>query len=332
MTNSSNPSQLLKIVSAFAGRRLLVLGDLMVDEYLYGSVRRISPEGPVMVLEVDREDWKPGGAANVANNLLALGAQVYIAGMVGEDEAGASLRAELEAGGICTSALFITPDRPTTRKTRVVAQHQQMLRIDRERTLPAPAAVAEAMLQKTLSLLPAVEGVLVSDYRKGTLSRETALQLAAHCRNSGIPLFANPKPESASWLAGAALISLNQSEAEALAGKFPDQFEAYGRKLQQQLDTDLLVITLGARGLACWPRQGEWLHVPAHAIDVYDVAGAGDTTVCALTLALLGGASVRQAACLANFAGACAVQKMGVATVDAEELAHECQLHAPDVC
>lgn len=312
-----------EIVDDFSKRAFLTLGDLMADEYLHGSVRRISPESPVVIVEVESEERKPGGAANVANNLRALGARVLLAGLVGEDEAGRDLLAALNLQGISTELTLTDPSRPTTLKTRVIAQRQQVVRVDRESTHAPSDQVVASLLENVQKSLPDVDGVLISDYRKGTITHFLASEIAAVCSRLNIPLIANPKPESALWFEGAAALSLNQSEAEALIGYLPTEAAALadcGAALRSRLGVDMLVITLGPRGLAYWRADGEYQHVPAHTIEVFDVAGAGDTTIAALALALVGSATPLEAAQVANHAGACAVRKLGVATVSAEEL------------
>ena len=313
-----------EIVRGFARGSVLVVGDLMMDEYLRGAVRRISPESPVMIVEVEGEEFKPGGAANVASNLLDLGARVMVAGVVGEDEIGRLLKAELEQRGMGTGGILADPSRPTTRKTRVVAQSQQVLRVDREQTHPIAPQVACRLLEVTAAHLNDIDAVLLSDYRKGVLTPETVEGLCEQARAAGKPLLANAKPASAKWLRGARVVSFNSAEAEELArARVPDdliELQAYGVRLLNELDVEMLVITRGAKGLAYWRNDGEFRHIPAHVVEVFDVAGAGDTTISAMTLALISGASAHEAAFIANHAGACVVRKSGVATVHPDEL------------
>lgn len=311
------------LVRNFANRSVLVIGDLMADEYLRGVVRRISPESPVMIVEVQQEELKPGGAANVANNLCALGAHVLLTGFVGDDEIGHRLQEVIRQAGIPTSHILIDRTRPTTRKTRVIAQHQQVLRVDRERTHAVSSSLQAQLLERIHRLLPQVEAVVLSDYRKGALSQETITTIIANALQAKRLIIANPKPNSATWFRGATALSLNQAETEELAGPLPtssEEFAHYGATLRERLGVQMLISTLGPRGLAYWCKNGEHRHVPAHPIEVYDVAGAGDTTISALTLALTCNATPYEAACIANHAGACAVRKVGVATVSAEEL------------
>jgi rfaE bifunctional protein kinase chain/domain len=315
-----------EILERFDNVSVLVLGDLMMDEYLRGSVRRISPEGPVMVVEVESDEFKPGGAANVGNNLRALGATVRIAGVVGDDESGRLLRNEMAAWGIDVGGVFSDPTRPTTRKTRVIAQNQQVLRVDREQTHPVSENVSDQLVKYVQETIGEVDAILVSDYRKGVLSPDSAARCVQIARAAGKPLITNPKPSSAPWLSGASVLSLNRAEAEELGRRRlnmengAEDERSFGEALRAELDVDSLVITWGARGLSYWKRDGEYRYVPAHRVEVADVAGAGDTTIGAMTLALLAGAAPYEAAVIANRAGACVVRKAGVATVTVDEL------------
>jgi len=315
-----------EILGRFESLSVLVLGDLMMDEYLRGSVRRISPEGPVMVVEVESDEFKPGGAANVGNNLRALGARVSIAGVVGDDESGRLLRNEMASWGIDVGGVFSDPTRPTTRKTRVIAQSQQVLRVDREQTNAVSDMVSTQLVDHVSKVIGSVDAILVSDYRKGVLSAESAAKCVNIAQAAGKPLITNPKPSSAAWLAGASVLSLNRAEAEELGRRRlnmengAEDERSFGEALRSELNVDTLVITWGARGLSYWKRSGEYRYVPAHRVEVADVAGAGDTTIGAMTLALLAGAEAYEAAVIANRAGACVVRKAGVATVTVEEL------------
>lgn len=313
-----------EIVRKFDCISVLVIGDLMMDEYLRGSVRRISQESPVMVVEVESDEFKPGGAANVGNNLRVLGARVTMAGVVGDDESGRMLRMEMAAWKIDTAGILTDATRPTTRKTRVIAQNQQVLRVDREQTNPVSDGISERLIAYVAEAMPTVDAVLVSDYRKGVLTQGTAAQTISLARDAGKLLITNPKPSSASWLRGAGVLSLNRSEAEELGRRRltgdEDGERAFGEALRSELDVATLVITWGAKGLSYWRQDGDYRYVPAHRVEVADVAGAGDTTISAMTLSLLSGANTYESAIIANRAAACVVRKSGVATVSVDEL------------
>lgn len=317
--------RLRAIVGGFEGRRIVVLGDVMVDEYLWGRATRISPESPVMVVEVDRETQVPGGAANVAHNLLALGARVSVVGAVGDDATGARLRSMLEQEGADASGLIVDYGRPTTRKTRVVAHSQQVLRLDRERSAAVAEPVRRAMVERLAALVPLADAMLVSDYDKGVVSGPVMSAAMALARSRGAVVAANPKPPNVRLLAGATAVSLNQPEAVAASGgdarfEGDDGIDEAGAELARALAVETLVVTRGARGLSLWTAAGAIHHLPAHPVEVYDVAGAGDTVISALTLGLCCGADVRDAAAVANRAGACVVRKVGVAATTREEL------------
>ncbi len=313
-----------EILRRFPDQTILVVGDLMMDEYLSGGARRVSPESPVLVVDVESEALKPGGAANVVSNLLALGARAYVAGAVGDDEVGRELRAQLAQRGADMDGILVDPSRPTTRKTRVVAHGQQVLRFDRERGDPLSERLARQLLEYVERVLDRVDAVLVSDYRKGILTREVTRGLIDLAGAAGKPLVANPKPVSARWMHGARVLSLNQMEAQEVSGEpLPADegaLRAFGARLVRELGVETLVITRGSLGLTYWHRDVEHQTVPAHPVEVYDVAGAGDTTITAMTLALASGAGCFEAACVANHAGACVVSKRGVATVSLDEL------------
>ncbi len=308
----------------FSSLHLTVLGDLMVDEYLRGIVRRISPEGPVVVVEVQAEDWQPGGAANVAANVRAMGASSDVIGLVGEDEMGARLRESLGRMGVGTDGLTVEGARPTTRKTRIVAHSQQVVRVDRETTCAPNEASLLTLVAAVKSSVDRSSALLVSDYRKGCLTAKLAEEVMAYCRKAGKPVYVNPKPSSASWFRGAAALSLNHGEAEALLGPLEPPGPALklqGEDLRSQLGVQALLITLGPVGLACWTAEDGYTFVEANTVEVYDVAGAGDTTMAAFALSLAGGSPAPVAAMIANHAGACAVRKTGVAAVTYAELA-----------
>jgi rfaE bifunctional protein kinase chain/domain len=313
-----------QIVRSFAQRTVVVFGDLMVDEYNYGATWRISPESPVMVVGVESEEYKPGGAANVVNNMLAFGARVYASGIVGNDEAGRLLTSDLTARGADTSGIMVDKSRLTTRKTRILAQNQHVLRVDREHTHPIDDLICAKLKEYFAATLRTADLVVVSDYRKGALTPHLAAYMIEITRNLGIPLMTNPKPASARWLRGAELVSLNRKEVEEFTGEpLPDEEDKlldYGTRVLNELKVDTLVVTRGAKGLSFWRQNGEYRYVPAHSVEVYDVAGAGDTAISAMALASVSGASRAEAAFIANHAGACVVRKVGVATVGPDEL------------
>lgn len=313
-----------EIVRGFAGRRLVVLGDLMMDEYLWGKATRISPESPVMVVDVERETRVPGGAANVVNNLLALGAEVAVIGLVGDDPTGEALRADLRDRGADVSGILTDPSRRTTRKTRVLARNQQVLRVDREQTHPVSREMGSPLLDRLREQATRSNAILLSDYNKGLVTAEVARAAVEVAQGARVPLTANPKPPSVRALAGADVVQFNLSEAEA-AGNDPrfrsdETIEAAGADLVRAMQIGTLVVTRGAKGLTLWRSDASVTHIRAHPVEVYDEAGAGDTVISVTTLAMAAGALVEEAAEVANHAAACVVRKVGVATVTPDEL------------
>ena len=313
-----------EIVRGFSSCSVLVVGDLMMDEYLWGRATRISPESPVMVVEVDRESSVPGGAANVVNNVLALGGRVRVLGVVGADAKGAALKAALAERGAAINGIVEDGSRPTTRKTRIVAHNQQVMRVDREQTHPISAEVSGRLVESLQDAAAGTQAIIISDYNKGVLTESVAGAAVHAAKEYGITLTANPKPPNARLLQGASILSLNQSEAEAVAsdGSFTEagKLEEAGRRLLRELRVSSLIVTQGSKGLSVWTAGGEVRHMAAHPVEVYDVAGAGDTVISALTLAITAGADVFEAAEVANHAAACVVRHLGVATVTQDEL------------
>jgi D-beta-D-heptose 7-phosphate kinase/D-beta-D-heptose 1-phosphate adenosyltransferase len=318
-----------QIVEEFAGRRIVVLGDLMTDEYVWGRATRISPESPVMVVDVERESSVPGGAANVVNNLVALGAKVSVVGVVGDDEAGVSLKNALLSEGANIAGVVTDPSRPTTRKTRIVAHSQQVLRIDREQARPIAEEVSAELLQRLSRLHSYADAIVVSDYNKGVVTPRVAEYAVELANEVGQIISANPKPASAKYLRGVDVLQLNQSEAEMAAtilgsaALTVEWFDVAAQDLAEKLGAGTLVITRGGKGLALYSRDRQPCHVAPHPVEVYDPAGAGDTVISTLTLAMAAGADVEEAAVVANHAAACVVRKVGVATVSVEEILAE---------
>ncbi len=302
----------------FSRARILVAGDLMLDRYWSGATRRISPEAPVAVVQVDSADDRPGGAANVALNAASLGARVQVAGITGTDEAGDALGAGLAARGV--ECLFHRrADVPTITKLRVLSHHQQLIRLDFEKPLgdlagedPLPPLVAAA--------LPDAELLVISDYAKGTIADPQALIAVA--RSLGKPVLVDPKGRGFARYRGATLITPNRREFEDEVGPCENDAALVdkGQALRARLDLSALLITLGERGMLLLLDSGEALHLPTRAREVYDVTGAGDTVIGVLAAALAAGQDLSAAAALANCAAGIVVGKLGTASVTAREL------------
>jgi D-beta-D-heptose 7-phosphate kinase/D-beta-D-heptose 1-phosphate adenosyltransferase len=301
----------------FRAARVLVAGDVMLDRYWHGGTSRISPEAPVPVVRVDGVEERAGGAGNVALNIAALGAAVELLGYRGQDEAGASLTALLEKAGIacgieCLEAL------PTITKLRVLSRHQQLIRLDFEERFHAvdPARLAENFAAR----LAEAHAVVLSDYGKGTLhSIRPLIELAGA---AGKPVLVDPKGADFDKYHGATLMTPNRGEFEAVAGpcRNDDELIDKGRRLADRLELEALLITRGEQGMTLLPRGEKALHLPAHAKEVYDVTGAGDTVISVLAAGLAAGASLAEATHLANLAAGIVVGKLGAASVSREEL------------
>ncbi len=300
------------------GRRILVIGDVMIDEWIWGTVTRISPEAPVPVVAVADHSFTLGGAGNVASNLRALGANVAVAGTVGDDSFGGQVHNLLIDQRVDDSGVFILSDRPTTRKTRVVAHSQQVVRADWESTAPLQTADRERVAAFVRAQAPHCDAIILSDYAKGLLCRE--IVEAA----SGCPIvLADPKPQNAALLRGVTCVAPNVPEASAMTGEaIVDDagLERAGERLIEMLDCRYAVITRGEHGMALFGRNGERLMIPSVARTVYDVSGAGDTVIAMLALALASGADIEHAMQLANFAAGVVVEKLGTATASPDEI------------
>lgn len=309
--------------------RVLVIGDLMLDHYIWGDVSRISPEAPVPVVHATRDTWTAGGAANVALNLASLGVRTSVLGYIGEDEAGYRLRGILEERGVHDLPPPIKSDAPTIIKTRVLARTQQLCRIDREAGRDSYRLEDDAGSQQHLAAVwPAVDAVLISDYAKGVITQGLVDQILQKAQiTPGLLVAVDPKPSRRLSFRGAGLLTPNRHEALELAGLAePHPHERYPleevcRRIHEEYAPQMLVITLGADGLAVC-REGKVVqHLPTVAREVFDVSGAGDTVVATLTAALAVGADILDAARLANTAAGCVVAHMGTAPVRKEELA-----------
>jgi rfaE bifunctional protein kinase chain/domain len=309
------------IIAKFSSLRILVIGDLMVDEYLWGKVNRISPEAPIPVVEVVREEIKPGGAANVGRSLLALGAKVFFAGVVGTDVHGGKLVDSIRSIGGDTDAVLADSERPTTIKTRVIAQHQQVVRVDREKTFAISSSMREALLAKIEPLVKQCDAIVFSDYDKGVLSREL-VQAVSALAGPGKFLAVDPKPQNIAFFSNTSFITPNKKEAELASGmslKCDADVEAAARLLQQKYSLESVLITRGEEGMTLLA-DGKFLHVPTQAKQVFDVTGAGDTVIAVATLARCAGASMAQAAMLSNIAAGISVAHVGVYAVPPAEL------------
>jgi D-glycero-beta-D-manno-heptose-7-phosphate kinase len=316
---------------AAAGRtRILVLGDVMLDHFLWGKVGRISPEAPVPVVDFDRESYIPGGAGNVARNLADLQVATELFGAVGHDESALRLKQVLKHDRIGCGGLFMCENRTTGVKTRIIAHRQQIVRVDRESRFDIDEATTLRLLAELERSLKTAHAVVLCDYAKGVITQQLLNKTKALCRQRGVWLSVDPKPSHQVNLAGVSLLTPNRKEAFELAGvqddgrgEAPAQDAALLRvadRLLNELQPALLLITLGDQGLLLCQRGQRPFHVPTVAREVFDVSGAGDTVIASFTLAIAAGASPVEAAIFSNYAAGVVVGKIGTATVRPDEL------------
>ena len=318
---------------AMTRQTVLCVGDLMHDEFVYGEVSRISPEAPAPVIAVQRSEIDVGGAGNVARNIASLGARCIFVGLIGEDDAGAKLRAELAQESLIESVLVCDPSRPTTRKVRFVSEHfsTHMLRADWETTAPASVAVEQKLIDAILPLLPRVDIVLLSDYAKGVLTARVIRNVIDAARKLGKRVIVDPKSANLAIYRGATLLKPNRKEfAEATRSRldFEKSIADGAHEIMQLADCDAVLVTQSEHGMTLVPRTGEAIHVPGLPVRVRDVSGAGDTVAAVLAVALAAGADWEAALRMANAAAAVAVSKQGAAVVTAAELRRKILPHA----
>ena len=313
-----------EIIRSFKSRRLVVFGDLMLDEFIWGDVRRISPEAPVPVVEVRRESSHLGGAGNVVTNLLDLGARVAVAGFVGDDAAGEILRTRCQQAGADVSAILTDRSRPTTIKTRVVAHNQQMVRFDREDKRAVSEESQTSMGEACARAIDAAEGLIISDYEKGAITPKVLRQVIERARLNGKFVLVDPKMRNWPHYIGVDVITPNQGEAErATSVEIVDRpsLEEAATRIKTSLNCRNVLITRGERGMWQLDESGRLIEIPTVAREVFDVTGAGDTVIATLALALVSGATIEEAAIIANHAAGVVVGKVGTATLSPSELA-----------
>jgi rfaE bifunctional protein kinase chain/domain len=316
-------ARLDEILERCRGLRVAVVGDLMLDVYLVGAVSRISPEAPVPVVAVAEEWVALGGAANVAANVVALGAECELVGCVGADAAGAQIRDALAAldGGAVHPRLVRDGGRPTTTKTRVVARHQQVVRFDRERDDEVGAECAAELVDAVRSAVAAADALVLEDYNKGVLVPSVIRAAIDAAREAGIPSVVDPKFRNFFEFRGATVFKPNAAELSAALGRpLAADDDAWLEDARRRVDADHLLLTLGEHGMALKGADGSAFRIPTVAREVYDVSGAGDTVTAFVAVALAAGATMEEAAVLANLAAGIEVGKPGVATVTPDEL------------
>jgi D-beta-D-heptose 7-phosphate kinase/D-beta-D-heptose 1-phosphate adenosyltransferase len=312
-----DPARAAHLIARFRGRRFLVVGDIMLDRYVFGEVSRISPEAPVPVVRVLREEERLGGAANVALNLVSLGAEASVCGVIGEDADGAAVEALLAGAGVGGGHLVRAPGRPTTRKVRIIAHQQQVVRVDHERDDPLDPAVERALADRIGAAADGPEGIILSDYAKGVVT-ETSIARTVRAAGRSGRIFVDPKVKHFSLYRGVFLVTPNLTEASLAAGeRIVDEGSLLraGERLLALLPGTNILITRGADGMTLFEPGGRMSHIGTAARQVYDVTGAGDTVISTYAIAITAGATGLEAAILANLAAGEVVQEAGAAAI-----------------
>jgi rfaE bifunctional protein kinase chain/domain len=324
----TDKARLLQSLPKLAGKRILIIGDIFLDEYILGQATRLSREAPIPVLEFAGRRYVPGGAANPSNNIVALGGVAHQVGVIGDDEAGQTLLAKLREAGIDTAGVVTDPSRPTTTKTRIVAQGslrfpQQLARIDHLARYPVAGGVEKAIVAHLAALIPQVDAVLISDYKTGVASEAVVVATLKLARQHG-KLATVDSQGNLHKFSGFDLVKCNQREVEAVVGRTlssEDDFQAAQGQLLTELEVQAILITRGPDGMSLLGRDRPYARIPAANVsEVFDVTGAGDTVIAVATLALAAGLDLLSAAYLANYAAGLVVRKLGNATATPEEL------------
>ena len=317
--------RLKEILKNFEGKEIIVVGDIMLDHFIKGSVSRISPEAPVPVVDVKKEFFVAGGAGNVAVNLAALGAKPVMVSVVGQDLGGEMLKGFLREKNVNIYGVAEDPDRPTTQKIRVMADQQQIVRFDRESKKVISPSVASTCMKSFELAVKTAKGVILSDYGTGMLSDQNIQTIIDTCRKHNIPVCVDPKIDNFRKYKNITCMTPNTKEAWEGAGESPKSGEEaildLGDKILKMLDAESILITRSADGMTLFEKdKKEPYTVHATAREVYDVTGAGDTVISVLTLALAAGATLREAAVISNYAAGIVVEKSGTATTTREEI------------
>ncbi|MEA3328231.1 MAG: D-glycero-beta-D-manno-heptose-7-phosphate kinase [Candidatus Omnitrophota bacterium] len=312
-----------RIISKFNRAKVLVIGDFMLDEFIWGEVSRISPEAPVPVVKVNSKSFMPGGALNVVNNISMLGGRVFPCGVIGRDRNGKKLIGYLKERGTDTKGVFSTCQRPTTSKTRIVARHQQVVRVDTEDENPVDLKLINRIIAFVRDRIVSVDIILIEDYGKGIITPRLLLEVLSIARRHKKIIAVDPKGDNFSYYKGVTIITPNHHEAQAVTGiklSGENALERTGKKLLNELKVQAVLITLGEAGMCLFESSGKITHIPTKAQEVFDVSGAGDTVIASVGLALASGATMQEAAAISNYAAGIVVGKLGIATVTQDEL------------
>lgn len=318
-----NRSKLEKIIDNFKGKKILVIGDLMLDEYIFGKTTRLSPEAPVPIVEVEKVNYVPGGAANAANNISSLGNEAVLVGVVGEDENGRTLIKLLQGQGVKTTGIFEDSERPTTLKSRIVSQGQHIVRIDKENRKSISIKLEKKLFNFAKTIINRVDIILISDYAKGVVTPRLSQEIIHLGKKSGKKVLVDPKGEDFSKYQDCFLITPNLKELEvALKIRLKDikNLPQAAKMLLAHVNSEAVLTTLGANGMALLEKSGKYTAIPSANVKVVDISGAGDTAVATFALSLAAGADFYEAMLVSTFACSITIGKMGTATVSRDEL------------
>jgi rfaE bifunctional protein kinase chain/domain len=318
-----SPTRARKLLAAMRGRRVLVLGDVMLDEFVWGRVVRISPEAPVPVVEVERQSVHLGGAGNVAAGVRALGGEAVLVGVVGSDGPAEVLRQALASAGVGCELAVADTGRPTTVKTRILAHNQQVVRYDREQADDIPPELEDRVTDRVRELLPGVGALLLSDYQKGVITPRVTKTVLAAARRHGVPVLVDPKVRHFPLYKRVTVVTPNQLEAEQATGiriRTEADLHRAGARILRLLGCEAALVTRGEHGMSLFRRDHEPEHIPTAAQEVFDVTGAGDTVIATLSLAVCSGASLVDACRLANHAAGVVVGRVGTATASPDDV------------
>lgn len=312
----------VEILNNCKGKKIAIIGDVMLDRYFWGSVSRISPESPVPIVDLEEETFHLGGAANVANNLISLGIQTYLCGVIGDDNSGAKFNEIAISTGIDVSGIYIDSSRPTTVKTRIIGNNQHIARLDREVRTPCNDNYINHVIS-SIKKIESLVAVILQDYNKGAITSKLIESIIQFCKEKNIPIFVDPKFENFYEYKGVYLFKPNRKEAEQALNKklkTHDEIIEAGSILLERLNCKNLLMTLGKDGMILFESNGSISEVPTRARHIADVSGAGDTAIATISAAYAGGANIRESSALANYAAGTVCEKPGIVAVKTDDI------------
>lgn len=316
-------SRFAALKKSFKNKNIAIVGDVMMDSYYWGGVRRISPEAPVPVVEIENEFNRFGGAANVAYNILTLGGNPVPFGVIGDDRSGEIFKTLMTEASINAECLFADTNRPTTVKTRIIANNQQLVRIDKESIAPITKDIQEKLLKALLERIDTLDGIILQDYNKGVLVPGFIEKIVGIARKKNVLITVDPKFHNFFSYKNVTVFKPNRKEAEDVLGmkiKLSEDISLAGKKLLSKLKSEYVLLTLGEGGIAVFEKDGTEKRMPTKARQVSDVSGAGDTVIATLTMALAAGANIYEASFLANYAAGIVVEEVGIAPIEIDRL------------